>query len=401
MTGSSMDRRSFLRLAGATVLAPVTGGCGDRGGSAGSPQSGGAGGPSAGVSGSIAEGVPWPGYDEATVIDALASPIQFNIPQEGLPLSEAAIAAVRDSGITALNLTVNAQAREGVSALDATDAKMTAWAEQIASRQDVFRLVESVEDSDDCKGTGRLGIVFGFQDGVPFEDDLDRIADFYARGLRIVQLTYNIQNRLGSGSLVPADGGLTDVGREAVARLNGSGVLVDLSHSGARTTTDGILASTAPVAVTHSGCSAVYAHPRNKDDETLRLLADRGGVVGVYLMPFLNSSGPPTAEDVLAHIEHALSVCGEDHVGIGTDQGIVPLDVSGDFRARFDAVSAQRASAGIAAPREDTVPYVPELNHPRRLETIAGMLAARGRTASVIEKVLGQNFQRLFREVWS
>ena len=118
-------------------------------------------------------------------------------------------------------------------------------------------------------------------------------------------------------------------------------------------------------------------------------------------MPFLNPVGAPTAEDVIIHVEHALNICGEDHVGIGSDQGIVPLDVSGDFQAQFEAVSARRAAAGIAAPREDTVPYVPQLNHSRRMETIAGLLADRGHERRVIEKVLSGNFMRLFSEVWS
>ena len=380
MTGAPIDRRDFVRVVGAAALAPLAAGC--------APAS---------ESGDL----PWPGYGDATVIDALSGPIQFNIPQQGLPLDEAAIDAVRSSGITAVNLTVNAQPSEGRSALEATDAKMAAWADQIAARPDVLRLVESVEDVRDAKETGRLGVIFGFQDGVPFEDDLERISDFHGRGLRIAQLTYNVGNRLGSGSLVPSDDGLTELGREAVARLDETRILVDLSHCGARTTLDGIEASTRPVSITHSGCNALYRHPRNKDDATLRRLADRGGVVGIYLMPFLNEAGPPSAEDVVAHIEHALSVCGEDHVGIGTDQGIVPLDVGGDFQQRFDEVSAMRSAAGIAAPREDTVPYVPELNHPRRLETIATMLAARGHASPVIEKILGDNFLRLFREVWA
>ena len=122
---------------------------------------------------------------------------------------------------------------------------------------------------------------------------------------------------------------------------------------------------------------------------------------GVYRMPFLNPAGPPTASDVMDHIDHALGVCGEDHVGIGSDQGIVPLDVSGDFPSQFDAVSAQRSAAEIAAPREDTVPHVPELNTPRRMETIADMMAGRGHAGQAIEKVLGANFVRLSGEVWS
>jgi membrane dipeptidase len=389
-----MDRRDFVRVAGTAALGTLVG-CGGEG-----RGDGASGGTAAPLTADQARAAGWSGYDRATVIDALGGPIQFNIPQEGLPLRPEALAAVRESGITAVNLTANARPTETATAFEATNEKMAAWSAEIEAHPDVLRLVTNGADIRAAKEEGQLGIILGFQDGVPFEDDLGRLDAYYAEGLRIVQLTYNVENRLGSGSLAPSDSGLTDFGREAVARMDELGILVDLSHCGPRTTLDGILASSRPVSITHSGCSALYRHPRSKDDETLRALAERGGVVGIYLMPFLNESGPPTAEDVILHIEHAVNVCGEDHVGIGTDQGIVPLDVSGDFPERFDAVSAQRAAAGIAAPREDTIPYVPDLNHPRRMATIAAMLDSRGHSASVIEKVLGTNFVRLFEEVW-
>jgi membrane dipeptidase len=342
----------------------------------------------------------WPGYEDALVIDALAGPIQFNIPQQRLPLDAASLEAVTASGITAVNITVNARATPAATAREATLAKMAAWVRQAENSPGVMSVARSVEDIRSAKARGELGLILGFQDGVPFEDDLEDLDRFYELGVRIIQLTYNVQNKIGTGCLAPEDGGLTSLGHEAVERMDELGILVDLSHCGPETTLDGIRASNGSVSVTHSGCMAVFEHPRSKNDATLRQLADRGGVVGIYLMPFLNPSGAPTAEDVLVHIEHALDVCGEDHVGIGSDQGIVPLDVSGDFPTQFDAVSAQRSAAGIAAPREDTVPYVPELNTPRRMETIADLMAARGHRDRVIEKVLGGNFVRLFGEVW-
>ena len=382
----TIQRRDFLRISGMAAVALGTFGCGPRDTSESS------------------EGVvaaAWSGYDDALVVDALAGPVQFNIPQGARPLSDAALEYVRASGITAVNLTVSARPSGSESAYEATVAKIAGWVREAEAHPDVLSVVRSVEEIRAVKGRGGLGLIFGFQDTVPFDEDLGRLDDFYADGLRIIQLTYNAENRIGVGCLSPNDTGLTDLGIEAVARMDELGILVDLSHCGAQTTIDGIQASTGPVSITHSGCNAVYRHPRSKDDDTMRLLADRGGVFGVYLMPFLNASGPPTAEDVLTHLEHALDVCGEDHVGIGSDQGIMPLDVSGDFPAAFDAVSAQRSAAGIAAPREDTIPYVPDLNHPRRLETIGEMMSARGHTAAVIDKVLGQNFTRLFAEVWT
>ncbi|MDA0311342.1 MAG: membrane dipeptidase [Gemmatimonadetes bacterium] len=378
-----MKRRDFVRLAGIAALTPglarVLPGAHP-------------------VGGLFADR--WPGYDNALVIDALAGPIQFNIPQERLPLGEAALSAVRRSGITALNLTVNDRPTAEADAYQTTRAKIVGWQAEVDAHPELFTLVTTTAELRGAKSKNQLGVILGFQDGVPFEDDLGRLDEFYGMGVRIIQLTYNVENKIGTGCLAPTDAGLTQLGREAVARMDDLGMLVDLSHCGPQTTLDGIAASTRPVSITHSGCRAVYDHPRSKDDATLKLLADRGGVVGIYLMPFLNASGPPSAAHVIEHIEHALDVCGEDHVGIGSDQGIAPLDVSGDFPTQFDAVSAQRSAAGIAAPREDTIPYVPDLNHPRRLETIADLMAGRGHGDRVIEKVLGANFVRLFGEVW-
>jgi len=375
-----MQRRDFVRLAGAAALTPLAASlaCGGR-----------------------RPGEAWPRYDAAIVIDALASPIQFNIPQQSLPLTDSVIEHVRASGITAVNLTVNAGATDDASAFANTRARIDGWKREIDAHPDVLALARSVEEIHAAKRSGRLGIILGFQDAVPFENDLAGIETFHEMGVRIVQLTYNVGNRIGSGSLVPDDTGLTDLGREAVGRMDELGIVVDLSHCGARTTLDGIRASENPVGITHSGCRAVFDHPRSKDDEALRAMADGGGVLGIYLMPFLNPSGAPSAEDVLVHIEHALDACGEDHVGIGSDQGIVPLDVSGDFAEQFAEVSARRSELGIAAPREDTIPFVPDLNHPRRLETIAGLMESRGHTGRVIEKVVGANFLRLFEDVWA
>ncbi len=342
----------------------------------------------------------WPGYDRAMVIDALASPIQFNIPQEGLPLSAEALADVRASGVTAVNLTAGVVGATAPDPFDGSVARMAAWEREIDAHPDFLCRVRTHPDLLRAKRDGLLGIIYGFQDAVPLEGRLERLDLFHGLGLRIVQLTYNDRNRLGDGCLEPANAGLSRLGVAAIERMGELGILVDLSHCGRRTTAEGIRVAPGPVAVTHSGCNALFDHPRNKDDATLRTLADRGGVIGIYLMPFLNPAGAPTTEDVVRHIEHALDVCGADHVGIGSDQGVRALAVDEGFHAQFEVVSARRQAMGIAAPREDTIPYVPELNHPRRLDTLADALSLRGHSDRVIEKVLGANFARLFESVW-
>ena len=233
-----------------------------------------------------------------------------------------------------------------------------------------------------------------------YGENLDRFDTFHDFGVRIVQLTYNRRNLMGDGCLEEDNAGLSRLGRDMIAKMNERHVLLDLSHCGQRTTQEGIEASNKPVAITHAGCRAIADMPRNKRDEELRLLADRGGVIGIYVMPYLRTSGQVLAADVVAHIEHAIKVCGEDHVGIGTDGTVSAVDVTPEFRKQFADEIAERQRRGISAPgeRADSFTFAPDLNEPRRFERIAQLLSQRGHSDTRIAKVLGGNFARLFAE---
>ncbi len=377
----TVSRRDFLRYAAAASVAPW-------------PLAG-AGRPSL----ATAEGTPapprWVGYDEAFVIDFLGSPGYFNYP-ENPPLDDEMVANAHGSGITAVNVTVSS----GDTA--STLRRMAPWFSNVERWPDVFRMVRSVEQLRDAKETGRVGIVLGFQDTTPYEGELSRLDVFHDLGVRVVQLTYNVRNLVGDGCLEPGNAGLSAYGHQVVERLNELGCIVDLSHCGKRTTAEGIAASAAPVGITHTGCNAVARHPRSKDDEELRAAADGGGVVGIYLMPFLSPGRVPTADDVVAHVEHALDVCGEDHVGIGSDLSITPIDGSEEYWAKHREFVARRIETGVAAPAEDpdVLFTVPDLNSHRRMEMIADALVARGHPDRVVEKVIGANWMRLCDEVW-
>jgi membrane dipeptidase len=219
-------------------------------------------------------------------------------------------------------------------------------------------------------------------------------------GVRVMQLSYNHKSPFGYGCLDGDNDGLTDLGRQAVERMNKLGVALDLSHSNTRTTADGIVASSKPPIISHAGCRAIYPHPRNKEDREMKALADKGGVMGVYMLPFLTEdTRQPMLADYMAHMVHALDVCGEDHVGIGTD---VPFFQVGpeDLKAMAKD-TADRQAAGVAAPGENRPPYIPDLNSPRKLEKVAEALRKHGYSARVTEKVLGLNFRRVFAEIWS
>jgi membrane dipeptidase len=340
----------------------------------------------------------WGGYDKAIVIDALGGP---GGDDDGR-LSAAEIADIRASGVTALNLTVGALG-SGEDVFEQTFKTIGGWEREIDAHPDVLMRIRSAADLARAKEGGRLGIIYGFQDATPLGDDPERVKLFSRFGVRVIQLTYNRRNLLGDGCLEPANAGLSRLGTQVVERMNEQGVLVDLSHCGHRTTLDAIAASKKPVAITHAGCAAVADLPRNKTDEELRNLAKKGGVVGIYFMPFLRTQGQPMAADLIRHLEHAVDVAGEDHVGLGTDGGISRVELTPEYVKRFHDDIANRRKLGISAPgeTEGVYTFLPDLNTPRRFETLAGLLRERGHSEARVAKILGGNFARLFGEVWA
>jgi membrane dipeptidase len=331
-------------------------------------------------------------YRKSIVIDTLCSPFASD---EGLP-DAAAIESVRRSGITAINFTVSAPTFEGtIDNLAYVDAL-------VEQSPDVFTVIRQYSDITRAKTEAKIGIMPGFQYTGFLEADPSRIETFRQLGIRIMQLTYNNRSAFGDGCLEPGNAGLSKAGHAAIRKMNEIGVAVDLSHSGYRTTSEAIESSAKPVLITHSGCAAVYAHPRSKPDEILKALADRGGYFGVYLMPYLVASPTvPTREHVLDHLVHAINVCGADHVGIGSDGSIQGVRLTTEQQKAFDEDIARRKKLGIGAPGEDRYPYVPDLSGPDHMEIIVAELKKRGQPGSVVEKVLGANFQRVIGEIWS
>lgn len=278
-----------------------------------------------------------------------------------------------------------------------------AWmTEAIRLRPETLAHIRSAKDILGAHKANRTGIIFGFQNSEMFGQDAARARLFADLGVRIVQLTYNLKNAAGDGALVPENTGLTKFGHDLIAALNERRLLVDLAHGGEKSTFDAIKASTAPIAITHTGCAALAAHPRNKTDAELKALADSGGVAGIYFMPYLTPGRQQLAADVAAHIDHAVNVCGEDHVGIGTDGSTTGIDDMPKYMEAFRKNTEERKALGIAAPNEDPniITTTPDLMGPTQFEKLSGLLAARGFSQARIDKVLGGNFLRLFGEVW-
>jgi membrane dipeptidase len=344
----------------------------------------------------------WAGYENAFVLDMLATPTPFNVPGiYDTPLSAEMVANAARSGITAVNATLS-HISHTLPAFEDAVRNFAYWERECAAHPDVLMKIRSVADIEEAKRTRRLGIIAGFQDGTAFDDRADRVDVFYHLGLRIVQLTYNGRNLLADGCVEPADAGLSRLGHACIERMNALGILVDLSHVGLRSSWDALTASKQPVAITHSGARAIADHPRNKPDDLLKAVADRGGVVGAYMIVYLREEGQPRIGDFMRHLEHLLRVCGEDHVGIGSDLSTTPLALTDEYRAQWRHSVQLRRQLGIGAKgeSEDVYAYIPELNTPRRLEILAAAMSRAGHPDKRIEKVLGGNWMRLLREVW-
>lgn len=345
------------------------------------------------------------------IVNALGGIMNPNIPLgqkatflpggEELDIDVRAIADARASGVTAVNCTLGYVAgpqdphQFTLEDLDQWDALLR------ANPKDLL-LVRTAADILKARDEGRIGVIYGFQNALQVGEHLERVDQYAARGVRVIQLTYNPANTLGDGSMAPENRGLTPLGRKVVEKLNQARVMVDLSHSGERTCLDAIAASKAPISINHTGCRALADLPRNKTDAELRGVAEKGGFVGVYFMPFLKIDGHPRAADVVDHIEYALKVCGEDHVGIGTDGSVVGVDDLAVYQGALEKEIAERRAAGISASgeRPDTYPFVVDLRDRNQFHKLADLLAGRGVKPRVIDKVLGLNFLAYAQEIW-
>ena len=222
-------------------------------------------------------------YKRALILDCNSGP-PF---EDGkLPLPQNDLDMVRDSGVNVVKLSL-----AGINSDFAHAVNEIAYvAQMIEVHPAYFTQVRVPADLERAKGEGKMGIILSFESVEMLEGKLDRLDLFRNLGVRVMQLSYNRKSPFAAGVMEPNGGGLTALGKEAVKKMNALGVTIDLSHANESTTADVMAASSKPVIVSHAGCAAIHSHPRNKTDDQLKKLADKGGVIGIYDLPYLTAS---------------------------------------------------------------------------------------------------------------
>ena len=318
---------------------------------------------------------------------------------------QAEIQAFLDGGWTAGNASLSTSETDFTMAIG-NISHLKSLIERNSSK---LKYCETAAELVECKDIGKFGMVIHFQRPTPLLDNLDYVRTFYDLGLRVLQMSYNLQTFVGAGCCERGDYGLSHFGLDVVAECNRLGILTDVSHCGPKTSWDTIRNSKAPVVASHSGVYVLaHAYGRNKPDDMLKAIAETGGLAGIPLQPCFVKRDPEThvvlestVEDVLDHVDYAVNLMGADHVAIGTDLSSyaartreLPRDSSLRlYRARHPEVFG-------VGPTDRYDPFPQGLDSHAKILNLTRGLVKRGHSDDAIRKILGGNWLRVLKEVW-
>ena len=293
-----------------------------------------------------------------------------------------------------------------VNAINATTAtwenysqtldNIAVWYSKFNSRTDIS-LIRKVDDIFKASDNGQVGIIIGFQNASPIENNLDYLYTFNELNVKIIQFTYHERNLLGNGCYERVDEGITNFGIDAIKIMNEVGILIDLSHVGIVTTMETIDYSEKPIAITHANPKSYHNVPRNKTDEALKLMASKGGIVGVTaIAPFLKKGNASTVEDYVDAISYTVDLVGLDHVGVGTD---FTQDQPEEF---WRYIGSQQGTKFPSTFTDVTTPsnYPINFETPDKFPVLIDTMGRKGFSSKEITKILGLNWIRVFQEVW-
>ena len=310
--------------------------------------------------------------------------------------SEKIFRQMRAGGVDAVHVTITYHENFRETVLN-----IEAWNRWFERFPDLIFQGFGADDIDLARQTGRTAIFFGAQNPSCIEDDIGLVEVLHRLGLRFMQLTYNNQSLLASGCYEAEDTGLTRMGREVVAEMNRVGMVIDMSHSGERSTLDAIAHSSRPIAITHANPASWHPALRNKSDAVLRALAESGGMLGFSVYPHHLRGGSDCAlRDYCEMIVRTIDLMGVEHVGIGTDlcqdqpDRVVEWMRNGRWTKTLDYGEGSAGQAGF--------PAMPDwFRDNRDFSRIEAGLRATGLSVPEVAAVMGGNWARFFANSFS
>jgi len=300
-----------------------------------------------------------------------------------------------ESGLNAITVTLCDPKSYESQAFDMAMAGIRDYDRIIATNPDFYFKATVTSDIEKAFKSKKIAIYYLFQNSTQFGRDLSNVDKFYDLGVRSSQITYNWQNWAGAGCYEGNGSGLTRFGHELVGKMNDIGMLIDLSHANMKTMSDTIAASSDPIIVSHTCCKDLYNHKRNTTDENMRATAQKGGLIGITQMrPFMTKQIDNAVHHYYEHIEHAINICGADHVCIGSDRDHRRLIMTQEYMDELKREEGENFDPTMWPL------YFEELNSPIRMQTIWDGLSGRGMKDSVLEKIMGTNLIRLYNQIY-
>lgn len=278
-----------------------------------------------------------------------------------------------------------------------TIGKIGKWHQFLRDNADLIKQVKTGADIEQAFMEGKIGVILGTQNTSLIEDDISLVSVFAELGVKIMQLTYNIQNLVGSSCYEENDTGLSRFGKLVIEEMNAHGVIVDLSHCGEKTSLDAIAHSSRPVAVTHANPNWIFESKRNKSRELLTALREHQGMLGLCLYPFLIKGAETTLEQFCEMVADTVDFMGIEKVAIGTD---LTLNLDDNFLTWMRSGRwSNQVEYGAGSADHPEWPAWPEwFQGPRHFPNIIKGLESKGFSEEEIGAVMGGNWFRFFSE---
>ena len=300
----------------------------------------------------------------------------------------------REAGLDAVHVTVVYH-----EDYDEFLAKVKEWDKHFQENSDLIFLGKSHEDIERAKLEKKTAIFFGFQNCSPIEDDIGLVEKIYENGCRFMQLTYNNQSLLATGCYEKKDSGVTNFGKEAIREMNRLGIVIDMSHSGEKSTLDAIEISDKPIAITHANPNFWYKALRNKSDQLLKTLSESGGMLGLSLYSHHLKNGRDCTLD--SFCEMAAKTCelmGVKNVGIGSDLCLNQPDSIVEWMR--NGTWAKKKNYGEGSKKKPGFPKQPDwFIDARGFKNLENGLKKVGFNEMEVNNILGNNWYNFYKGI--